>query len=116
AHQAAHGVAAAAHAPGLRGLPVRQIDVLTKLAGGVGLDEKVFGQALRTRKYREGHQRALRHAYEEAGMGGEPVFGMGDRVLTGLQDRVTLEAMIEEELAASKQGSRHDPRRPAPPD
>lgn len=72
--------------------------VLTKLAGEVGLDEKEFGEALRTRKYREAHRRALRHADEEAGVTGVPMFVVGDRVLTGLQDRETLEAVIEQEM------------------
>ena len=47
-------------------------------------------------------ERALRHAYEEAGGTGVPMFVIGDRTLTGLQDRATLEAVIEKELA------RHD--------
>ena len=63
---------------------------------------KEFEEALRKRKYREVHQRALRHAYEEAGVTGVPMFVIGSRVLTGLQDRETLEAVIEEELAARK--------------
>jgi predicted DsbA family dithiol-disulfide isomerase len=78
---------------------IGQIDVLTKLAGEVGLDEKEFGEALRSRKYRGAHQRALRHAYQEAGVSGVPMFVIGDRVLTGLQERATLEAVIEEGLA-----------------
>jgi predicted DsbA family dithiol-disulfide isomerase len=81
------------------GQDIGQIDVLTRLAGAVGLDEKEFEKALRTRTYREAHQRALRHAYEEAGVTGVPMFVIGDRVLTGLQDRGTLEAVLEEELA-----------------
>jgi protein-disulfide isomerase len=60
---------------------------------------KEFEEALRTRKYRETHRRALRHAYEEAGVTGVPMFVIGDQVLTGLQDREALEAVIEEELA-----------------
>jgi predicted DsbA family dithiol-disulfide isomerase len=83
---------------------IGEIGVLTNLAGEVGLDEKEFEEALRTRKYREAHQRALRHAYEEAGVSGVPMFVIGDRVLTGLQDRRTLEAVIEEETAASQEG------------
>jgi predicted DsbA family dithiol-disulfide isomerase len=84
------------------GQDIGQIDVLTKLAGEVGLDEKEFGEALRTRKYQQAHQRALRHAFEEAGVTGVPMFVIGDRVLTGLQDRGTLEAVIEEELARNE--------------
>jgi predicted DsbA family dithiol-disulfide isomerase len=75
---------------------IGRIDVLTKLAGEVGLNEKEFEEALRTRKYREAHQQALRHAYEEAGVTGVPMFVIGNQVLTGLQDRETLEAVIEE--------------------
>ncbi len=83
---------------------IGDIGMLTKLAGEVGLDEKEFEEALRTRKYREAHQRALRHAYQEAGVTGVPMFVIGEQVLTGLQDRDNLEAVIDEELAASKQG------------
>ena len=81
----------------VEGRDIGRGDVLTELAGAVGLDEKEFGEALRTRKYREAHRRALRHAYEEAGVTGVPMFVIGGRVLTGLQDRKTLEALIEEE-------------------
>src|SRR5262245_39218222 len=82
----------------VEGQDIGQIDVLTRLAGEVGLNEKEFEEALRTRKYREAHRRALRHAYEEAGVTGVPMFVIGDQVLTGLQDRETLGAVIEEEM------------------
>ena len=75
--------------------------MLTRLAGEVGLNEKEFEEALRTRKYRGTHQQALRHAYEEAGVTGVPMFVIGSQVLTGLQDRETLEAVIEEDLTAA---------------
>ena len=65
----------------------------------VPVGQQEFEHALRTRKYRQAHQQALRHAYEEAGVTGLPMFVIGDRVLTGLQDRETLEAVIEEGLA-----------------
>src|SRR5581483_1993752 len=83
---------------------IGDIGVLTRLAGEVGLDEKEFEEALRTRKYREAHQRALRHAYQEAGVTGVPMFVIGEQVLTGLQGRETLEAVIEEELTAGRAG------------
>jgi predicted DsbA family dithiol-disulfide isomerase len=84
----------------VEGQDIGQIDVLTKLAGEIGLNEKEFEEALRTCKYREAHRRALRHAYEEAGVTGVPMFVIGEQVVTGLQDRETLEAVIEEELKA----------------
>ena len=85
---------------------IGDIGVLTKLAGEVGLDEQEFEAALRSRKYREAHQRALRHAYQEAGVTGVPMFVIGDRVLTGLQGRETLEAVIEEELKGRERARR----------
>jgi predicted DsbA family dithiol-disulfide isomerase len=83
----------------VEGQDIGDVGVLTRLAGEVGLDEKEFEEALRSRKYREAHLQALRHAYEEAGVTGVPMFVIGGRTLTGLQDRETLEAVIEEELA-----------------
>jgi predicted DsbA family dithiol-disulfide isomerase len=88
----------------VEGKDIGDIDVLTDLAGEVGLDGRVFGEALRSRRYREAHRRALRHAYEEAGVTGVPMFVIGDRVLTGLQDKETLESAIEEALAAKREG------------
>jgi predicted DsbA family dithiol-disulfide isomerase len=83
----------------VEGQDIGQVDVLTKLAAELGLDPGSFEEALRTRQYREAHQQALRHAYEEAGVTGVPMFVMGDRVLTGLQSRETLEAVIQDQLA-----------------
>ncbi len=83
----------------VEGQDIGDIVVLTKLAGQVGLDEREFEEALRSRKYREAHQRALRHAYEEAAVTDVPMFVIGSQVLTGLQDKETLEGVIEEELA-----------------
>jgi predicted DsbA family dithiol-disulfide isomerase len=83
---------------------IGDISVLTKLASEVGLNEQEFEEALKGRKYREAHQRALRHAYEEAGVTGVPMFVIGNQVLTGLQSQETLEAVIEEELAVPHEG------------
>jgi predicted DsbA family dithiol-disulfide isomerase len=87
----------------VEGRDIGQIDVLTQLAGEVGLDAEAFAEALRSRRYREAHRRALRHAYDEASVTGVPLFLIGEKRLTGLQDRETLEAAIEGELAASKE-------------
>ena len=85
----------------VEGRDIGDIGVLTELAGEVGLDRVAFAEALKTRKYREAHRRALRHAYEEAGVSGVPMFGIGDQALTGLQSREALEAAIEQESARS---------------
>ncbi|HJZ55919.1 MAG TPA: DsbA family protein [Gemmataceae bacterium] len=88
----------------VEGRDIGDIGLLTALAGEVGLDRAAFETALQERTYREVHQRALRHAYEEAGVTGVPMFVIGDRVLTGLQDKETLKAVIDEALAASREG------------
>ena len=88
----------------VEGRDIGDIGVLTKLAGEVGLNETEFEEALKCRKYREAHQQALRHAYAEAGGTGVPMFVIGNHTLTGLQDRATLEAVIEKELVASEGG------------
>src|SRR5690349_16014700 len=67
----------------VEGRDIGQIGVLTKLAVEVGLDEKGFEEALRTRTYREAHRRALRHAYE-AGVTAVPLFVIGGHVLSGV--------------------------------
>src|SRR5947209_515619 len=82
----------------VEGRDIGDVGVLTRLAGEVGLDEREFEDVLRSRKYREAHRRALRHAYEEVGVSGVPMFVIGGRTLAGLQDRETLEAAIDEEL------------------
>jgi predicted DsbA family dithiol-disulfide isomerase len=83
----------------IEGRDIGDVGVLTGLAGEVGLDEKEFGDALRSRNYREAHLRALRHAYGEAGVSGVPLFVIGRHTLSGVQDRGTLETVIEAELA-----------------
>jgi predicted DsbA family dithiol-disulfide isomerase len=88
----------------VEGRDIGDVGVLTTLAGEVGLNPVAFESALRERAYREAHRRALRHASEEAGVSGVPMFVIGDRVLTGLQDKETLEAVIEEALTAARDG------------
>ena len=83
----------------VEGQDIGRVNVLTKLAADVGLDPEPFEEALRTRKYREAHQQALRHAQEEVGVTGVPMFVIGDQVLTGLQSRETLEVVIQNQLA-----------------
>jgi predicted DsbA family dithiol-disulfide isomerase len=74
---------------------IGNVDVLTKLAGEIGLDEAEFREALASPKYRQAHQAALRHA-EEMGITAVPTFIIGNRVLTGVQSREALENAIEE--------------------
>jgi predicted DsbA family dithiol-disulfide isomerase len=85
-------------------LDIGRVDVLVKLAGELGLNEAEFRQALDSRKYREVHQEALRHAFNEAQITAVPTIIIGETVLRGARSKETLEQTIQEELA----------KRPAP--
>lgn len=69
---------------------IGQVDVLTRVAAGVGLNPDHFREALETRRYREQHQQSLRHAYEEAKIRAVPTFLIGQRRLVGMQSEETL--------------------------
>jgi predicted DsbA family dithiol-disulfide isomerase len=86
----------------VEGQDIGDVDVLTNLAGEIGLDRTEFAEALRSRKYRDTHRQALRHAYHEAGISGVPAFFIGESRLEGLQSKETLERAIEE--AVGRQG------------
>lgn len=81
---------------------IGQIEVLTKLAAEIRLDEDEFRQAVESRKYRETHQQALQHAYE-AGITAVPAFVIGGRALSGVQPKETLESLMEQAEGGSKQ-------------
>lgn len=60
---------------------IGRLDVLTRLAGEIGLDEEEFRRALEAGTYREAHQRALQHACHEARITAVPTFYIGERVV-----------------------------------
>lgn len=82
-----------------KGENIGDINVLTRLAKEIGLNQDEFRQALRERKYRESHQLALKHAYEEARITAVPTFFIGTRRLQGLHPAESLKIIIEEELS-----------------
>jgi predicted DsbA family dithiol-disulfide isomerase len=51
---------------------------------------------LRSRKYREAHQLALRHTCQEAAISAVPAFVIGQHRLEGLQSKETLDEAIDE--------------------
>lgn len=77
---------------------IGDVEVLTKLAGEIGLDTAEFRRALEERRYKEAHQAALRHAYDEAKINVVPTFIIGERVMRGLYTQQGLERVIEEEI------------------
>jgi predicted DsbA family dithiol-disulfide isomerase len=85
------------------GRDIGQVETLARLASEVGLDSEEFRRALETRKYREAHERALRHAYEEAHITAVPTFIFGNQTLRGLPAKEFLDWAIDVELGRAGQ-------------
>ncbi|WP_139488490.1 DsbA family oxidoreductase [Brevibacillus dissolubilis] len=75
---------------------IGDIDVLTKLAGEIGLDESEYREALVSQKYRDAHKKALERA-AEVDITAVPTFIIGDSVLRGVRSKEALEQVIEVE-------------------
>ncbi|MFJ8530458.1 DsbA family protein [Bacillus sp. NPDC094106] len=84
---------------------IEEIDVLTTLAGEVGLPEIEFKEALVTRKYKEKHQQAIQHAYDEANIMAVPTVMIGEEVIQGLASKEMLERVIDKEIQKRKTNS-----------
>jgi predicted DsbA family dithiol-disulfide isomerase len=80
---------------------IGDINVLTKLAGEVGLDEIEYKEALETRKYREAHRKALEHAYQQ-NITSVPTFVIGDTTIAGVRSQETFERIVNDELDKQK--------------
>ncbi|RYG73099.1 DsbA family oxidoreductase [Lentibacillus lipolyticus] len=81
---------------------IGDIDVLTKLAGELGLDQQEYREAIETRKYKEAHQKALQHAYQEANIQAVPTFIIGDTEIKGMRSQEDLEEIIDNECSKQK--------------
>lgn len=81
---------------------IEDIEVLTNIAGGVGLSKDAFKEALVSREYREAHQEALKHAYEEAKITAVPTFVIGDEVIQGIASKEKLAQVIDKALEKNK--------------
>ncbi|GAA4443827.1 DsbA family oxidoreductase [Pontibacter saemangeumensis] len=75
------------------------INVLATLAKDVGLEEAGFREAIESGRYREAHQKALQHAYKEAGITAVPTFIIGNKKIQGLLREEDLRKIVEQELA-----------------
>ena len=75
------------------------INVLANLAKDVGLEEAGFREAIESGRYREAHQKALQHAYKEAGITAVPTFIIGNKKIQGLLREEDLRKIVEQELA-----------------
>lgn len=83
------------------GLNIGSPDVLTQIAGDVGLDSVEFRKALESRRYNAAHQQALANAYN-ARITSVPTTIIGNHILPGLLNRETLEQIIHQENSTSR--------------
>ncbi len=75
------------------------MEVLMKLAAEVGLDAAAFKSAVSSGRYKQAHQQALRHAYEEVGVTAVPTFIIGNKLVRGLLREEDLRKLIAQEMA-----------------
>ncbi|MEI7024811.1 DsbA family oxidoreductase [Paenibacillus sp. y28] len=83
-------------------LHIGEVDVLTKLAGELGLPQEAFRAALETGAYRQTQREALAHAYEEAGITAVPTFIIGSERIQGVAGRDVFERVLAQELQAAE--------------
>lgn len=79
-------------------LDIGDIDILTALASEVGLNEEDFRKSIESREFKEVHQAALYHAYNEVDIQVVPTFIIGETVLKGIRTKEELIQTIEKEL------------------
>lgn len=89
---------------------IEDIEVLTKLAEEVGLSQDAFKEALVSRKYKEMHQEALRHAHQEAQIMAVPTFIIGDEVIQGFTSKERLAKAIDQEIEKNKKNESDGPQ------
>lgn len=73
---------------------IGDVEVLVALAEEVGLDPKAARATLDQGTFRETHQAALRHAYDEAQISGVPTVFAGERRITGLPNPQELRDLV----------------------
>lgn len=78
-------------------LDIGKMDILTDLAGEIGLNKEDFRQSLESREYMEVHKAALYHAYNEADIQVVPTFMIGETILKGIRTKEELVQTIEKE-------------------
>lgn len=57
-----------------------------------------YREALTSRKYKEVHEIALKHAYEEVNITTVPTIIIGNTTITGMRSKETFEQIIKDEL------------------
>ncbi len=86
-----------------KGKDISDIAVLAEAAEKIGLNKEEFQEALETRRFKDAHQQALQHAYEEAQITAVPTFVIGNRMLRGLHTKEMLEKIILEQAQSEEE-------------
>lgn len=76
---------------------IGQMEVLVDIASAIGLDHAACRKALEQRLYREMHEKAMAHAYNELGIVTAPTFLIGRKKVSGIQSKEVLKQIIEQE-------------------
>lgn len=79
-------------------MDIGDINVLTKLAGDIGLNEKEYKEVLESGKYKDIHKKMLEHSYHEMKINVVPTFIIGNTRLEGVVSEETLKNAIDNEL------------------
>ncbi|WP_028400413.1 DsbA family oxidoreductase [Ectobacillus panaciterrae] len=77
-----------------KGLNIGDIEVLSSIAQETGLEKEAFEEALRTRKYKEAHIKALQAASHITAV---PTMEMGSAVLQGVQSAERVQSFIKQQ-------------------
>lgn len=72
---------------------IGDIEVLSALAAEIGLDPEVYRTILESRKYKQKHQEALKHAYRQ-GIQAVPTFNIGGQFYPGVIPKEQLKRLI----------------------
>jgi predicted DsbA family dithiol-disulfide isomerase len=73
-------------------------EVLTDIAGEIGLNQQEFREVLKSRKYKKVHEQALHHAYHEVKIQAVPTFIIGSVKVQGIATKHYLEQIIHSEM------------------
>lgn len=80
------------------GLDIGNVIILTEVITDIGLDAVDFRIAMEERKYKQAHQNALKHAYQEMDIKAVPSFLIGNKFIPGLVREEGLLKIIEKQI------------------
>jgi predicted DsbA family dithiol-disulfide isomerase len=86
----------------VNGDDIGSVDVLSRIAKEIGLNEAAFREALESGTYTDVHHYLLQHAAREMRVEAVPTIVIGRQVLRGLYPEEVIGAVLDEEAAKEK--------------